>query len=244
MVESGILLIKYWLEVGPEEQTRRLEGRINDPRKIWKLSDMDLKSYSRWFDYSRARDDMLRATDTSWAPWYVAHTDDKKRGRLNIITHLLSLVPYEPLPKRDIELPKRQSDQRLRRTRTASALRPGEVLSRPALSGQSDHDDARKADDDHDSTGRHAAADRARGTRCRPTRWPAGSGSMRRPGCPQPQPPSGCTERAERAARREDRPGWRRFLAQYAAYMQIILVIAGVLSLAIGQWSTGPRCCC
>ena len=108
MVESGILLIKYWLEVGSDEQTRRLEGRINDPRKIWKLSGMDLKSYSRWFDYSRARDDMLRTTDTSWAPWYVADTNNKKRGRLNIITHLLSLVPYEPLPKRDVKLPRRQ----------------------------------------------------------------------------------------------------------------------------------------
>ena len=98
MVDSGIILIKYWLEVGPDEQTRRLESRINDPRKIWKLSDMDLLSYSRWFDYSRARDDMFRATDTSWAPWFVAHTDDKKRGRLNIISHLLSQIPYEPLP--------------------------------------------------------------------------------------------------------------------------------------------------
>jgi polyphosphate kinase 2 len=108
MVDSGILLIKYWLEVGPDEQTARLKGRINDPRKIWKLSDMDLKSYSKWFDYSRARDDMFRETDTSWAPWYVAHTDDKKRGRLNVITHLLSLVPYEPLKLHDIELPKRE----------------------------------------------------------------------------------------------------------------------------------------
>ncbi len=100
MVESGIILIKYWLEVGPEEQARRLESRIDDPRKVWKLSDMDLKSYSRWYDYSRARDDMFKATDTAWAPWFIAHTDDKKRGRLNIISHLLSQVPYEPLPRR------------------------------------------------------------------------------------------------------------------------------------------------
>ena len=108
IVDSGILLIKYWLEVSPEEQTRRLEGRIHDPRKVWKLTDMDLKSYSRWFDYSRARDAMLAATDTSWAPWYVARTDDKMRGRLHIISHLLSQVPYEPLKPRDISLPKRQ----------------------------------------------------------------------------------------------------------------------------------------
>jgi len=110
MVDSGIILIKYWLEVGPDEQTRRLEGRINDPRKIWKLSDMDLLSYGRWFDYSRARDEMFRATDTSWAPWFVAHTDDKKRGRLNIISHLLSQIPYAPLENRDIKLPKRKTD--------------------------------------------------------------------------------------------------------------------------------------
>ena len=111
MVESGIILIKYWLEVGPDEQTRRLEGRINDPRKIWKLSEMDLLSYSKWFDYSRARDEMFRATDTSWAPWFIAHTDDKKRGRLNIISHLLSQIPYAPVERRDIKLPKRKTDR-------------------------------------------------------------------------------------------------------------------------------------
>ena len=108
MGDNGILLLKYWLEVSPDEQTRRLESRIHDPRKIWKLSDMDLKSYSRWYDYSRARDAMFAATDTAWAPWYVAHTDDKKRGRLNIIHHLLSQVPYKPFPDRDITLPRRQ----------------------------------------------------------------------------------------------------------------------------------------
>jgi polyphosphate kinase 2 len=108
MVDSGIILLKYWLEVSPEEQTRRLEGRIHDPRKIWKLTDMDLKSYSRWYEYSRARDAMLAATDTPWAPWYIARTDVKKRGRLNIINHLLSQVPYEPLEPRDVNLPKRQ----------------------------------------------------------------------------------------------------------------------------------------
>jgi polyphosphate kinase len=109
MTDSGILLLKYWLEVSPEEQTRRLKSRIDDPRKIWKLSDMDLKSYSRWYDYSRARDAMLAATDTAWAPWYIARTDDKKRGRLNIISHLLSQVPYTPLPPHKSVLPKRQA---------------------------------------------------------------------------------------------------------------------------------------
>jgi polyphosphate kinase len=108
MADTGILLLKYWLEVSPGEQTRRLESRIDDPRKIWKLSGMDLKSYSRWYDYSRARDAMFVATDTAWAPWYIADTDDKKRARLNIISHLLSQVPYKPLAHRDIKLPRRQ----------------------------------------------------------------------------------------------------------------------------------------
>jgi polyphosphate kinase 2 len=108
MTDSGILLLKYWLEVSPEEQTRRLEGRINDSRKVWKLSDLDLKSYSRWYDYSRARDAMFAATDTTWAPWYIAHTDDKKRGRLNIISHVLSEVPYKPLTPPQVTLPRRQ----------------------------------------------------------------------------------------------------------------------------------------
>ena len=108
MTDDGIVLLKYWLEVSPGEQTRRLQSRINDPRKIWKLSDMDLKSYRRWYDYSRARDAMFAATDTAWAPWYIAHTDDKKRGRLNIISHLLNQVPYKPLALPDITLPKRQ----------------------------------------------------------------------------------------------------------------------------------------
>ena len=108
MVDSGILLLKYWLEVSPEEQTRRLEARIDDPRKVWKLSPMDLKSYSRWFDYSRARDDMFKATDTDFAPWYVARSEDKKRVRLNIIRHLLAQIPYRKLPREKVKLPERQ----------------------------------------------------------------------------------------------------------------------------------------
>jgi polyphosphate kinase 2 len=108
MVESGIILIKYWLEVSMEEQTRRLAARIDDGRKIWKLSPMDLKSYNRWYDYSRARDEMFEATDTPWAPWYVAISNDKKRARLNIITHLLSKIPYKELPREKVKLPERQ----------------------------------------------------------------------------------------------------------------------------------------
>ena len=128
MVDSGILLLKYWLEVGPDEQTRRLESRINDPRKVWKLSDMDLKSYSRWDDYSRARDAMFAATDTSWAPWYVANTDDKRRGRLNIITHLLSQIPYEPLEPRDVALPERQDAGGDAEPELTAAIHPHAVL--------------------------------------------------------------------------------------------------------------------
>ena len=108
VVESGIILLKYWMEVSMEEQTRRLEGRIDDGRKIWKLSPMDLESYSRWYDYSRARDEMFQATDTAWAPWYVVKSDDKKRARLNLITHLLSRIPYKKVPRGKVTLPKRQ----------------------------------------------------------------------------------------------------------------------------------------
>ena len=108
IVDSGIILLKYWLEVSPEEQTRRLESRIHDGRKIWKLTAMDLKSYNRWDDYTKARDDMFAASDTSWAPWFVANSEDKKRVRLNVISHLLEHVPYEELPKeKAIKLPKR-----------------------------------------------------------------------------------------------------------------------------------------
>ncbi len=108
VVDSGIILLKYWLEVSPEEQTRRLEARIDDNRKIWKLSDMDLKSYSRWYDYSRARDEMFLASDTAWAPWYVIRSDNKRRARLNALSHILSKIPYEELPREKVKLPKRQ----------------------------------------------------------------------------------------------------------------------------------------
>jgi polyphosphate kinase len=108
IVDSGIILLKYWLEVSPEEQTRRLQERIDDGRKIWKLSPMDLKSYSRWHDYSKARDDMFAASDTEHAPWYVAKSDDKRRARLNIITHLLEKIPYKTAPRVKVKLPPRQ----------------------------------------------------------------------------------------------------------------------------------------
>jgi polyphosphate kinase 2 (PPK2 family) len=108
IVDTGTTLIKYWLEVSPDEQTRRLESRIQDGRKIWKLSPMDLKSYSRWYDYSRARDEMFEATDKPFAPWSVVPSDDKRRARLNIIAHLLDQIPYKKVRRPTVKLPKRQ----------------------------------------------------------------------------------------------------------------------------------------
>ena len=107
MVESGIILLKYWLEVSPDEQTSRLTERIDDKRKIWKLSQMDLDSYTRWDDYTRCRDDMFQATDTAWAPWFIARSDNKRQARLNIIAHLLSSIPYKKVPRGNVKLPKR-----------------------------------------------------------------------------------------------------------------------------------------
>jgi polyphosphate kinase 2 len=108
IIESGIILLKYWLEVSEKEQTNRLESRKDDGRKIWKLSPMDLKSYSRWYDYSRARDEMFKATDTPWAPWHVLRSDDKRRARLNVITHMLKQIPYEDAPREKVKFPDRQ----------------------------------------------------------------------------------------------------------------------------------------
>ena len=128
MVESGIILLKYWLEVSPEEQTRRLEARIDDGRKTWKLSPMDLKSYSRWYDYSRARDEMFAATDTSWAPWYVARSDDKKRVRLNVIRHLLKQIPYKDRPGAEGQASQAQ-DRTLQGRGLPIQVRAGAILS-------------------------------------------------------------------------------------------------------------------
>jgi polyphosphate kinase 2 (PPK2 family) len=108
VVESGIILIKFWFEVSQDEQTRRFKSRITDGRKLWKLSPMDLESHRRWYDFSRARDDMLMMTDTPMAPWYVVDGDDKRRARLNCIAHLLSLIPYKKIKREKIKLPDRQ----------------------------------------------------------------------------------------------------------------------------------------
>jgi polyphosphate kinase len=107
IVDNGIRLIKYWLEVSNKEQKRRFEARVEDPLRQWKLSDMDLPSRERWYDYSRARDLMLEATDTEFAPWYVVHSDDKRRARLNLISHFLGLLPYEAKPRKPVKLPAR-----------------------------------------------------------------------------------------------------------------------------------------
>jgi polyphosphate kinase 2 len=108
IVNSGVILHKYWLEVSPDEQTRRLRSRMEDGRKIWKLSPMDLRSYSRWYDYSRARDDMFKETDSSWAPWYVVPSDDKKRARLSILTHILAKIPHKKVKRDKVKFPDRQ----------------------------------------------------------------------------------------------------------------------------------------
>jgi polyphosphate kinase 2 len=107
MTDGGILLVKYWLDVGMKEQERRFKDRIHDPRKTWKLSPMDTESYKRWYDYSRARDAMFTATDTDYAPWYIVHSDDKKRARLNCISHLLSLIPYKDPQLDEVKLGRR-----------------------------------------------------------------------------------------------------------------------------------------
>ena len=108
IVDSGIILLKYWLEVSQEEQARRLSSRIEDGRKIWKLSPMDVKSYSHFYDYSRARDEMFMASDTAWAPWFVVPSDNKKQARLNCIHHLLGRFPYQNTQRDKVKLPKRQ----------------------------------------------------------------------------------------------------------------------------------------
>jgi polyphosphate kinase len=123
IVDAGIILIKYWLEVGKKEQQRRFEARIKDPLRQWKLSPMDLESYSRWYEYSRARDAMLEATDSKHAPWYLVRSDDKRKARLNCISHLLSMIRYKKAPRENIKLPKRSEkhsydDQKSVRKRT------------------------------------------------------------------------------------------------------------------------------
>lgn len=108
IVNSGVILLKFWLDVSPDEQTRRLQARIEDGRKVWKLTEMDLKSYSKWDEYTKARDDMFKFTHSEWAPWIVAQSDDKKKARLNIISELLKRVPYKEVKRTKVRLPKRK----------------------------------------------------------------------------------------------------------------------------------------
>ena len=112
IVDSGIILLKFWLDVGKKEQEKRFAARVEDPLRQWKLSPMDIESWQRWYDYSRARDMMLDATDTKHAPWYVVHSDDKRRARLNIIAHILKTIPWEELPHKKVKLPKRSNKGR------------------------------------------------------------------------------------------------------------------------------------
>jgi polyphosphate kinase 2 len=112
IVDAGVILIKYWLEVGADEQERRFKARIKDPLRQWKLSPMDIESFRRWNDYSKARDAMLKATDSKHAPWFVIRSDDKKRARLNCIAHLLSMIPYEKVPQKKVTLPRRDNRKR------------------------------------------------------------------------------------------------------------------------------------
>jgi len=107
ILDGGTLLLKYWLEVGRSEQERRIRARIGDPRKTWKLSPMDLESYNRWYEYSKARDDMFAATDTGFSPWFIVPADDKKRARLNCISHILSQIPYKKYSDQKVKLGKR-----------------------------------------------------------------------------------------------------------------------------------------
>jgi polyphosphate kinase len=111
IIEAGIILIKFWLEVGQEEQKKRFESRIDDPMRRWKLSPMDLESFAHWYAYSRARDMMLHATDTKFAPWHIVRSDDKARARLNCIAHLLDTIPYEDVPREKVKLPKRDNKE-------------------------------------------------------------------------------------------------------------------------------------
>jgi polyphosphate kinase len=112
IVDAGIVLLKYWLEVGQKEQQRRFEARLKDPLRQWKLSPMDLESFRRWYDYSRARDAMLEATDTKHAPWYLVRSDNKRKARLNCISHFLSVIPHKKVPRKKVKLPKRSGKGR------------------------------------------------------------------------------------------------------------------------------------
>ncbi len=127
MVEAGIIVIKYWLDVSPEEQTRRLNDRITDGRKTWKLSPIDLASYTKWDEYTEARDAMFAASHTAWAPWHTVQSDDKRRARLNIIRHLLSVIPYKRSKLKTLRLPRRNAPHK-RRSRELMATPVPEVF--------------------------------------------------------------------------------------------------------------------
>ena len=235
MVDDGIILIKYFLNVSRDEQTRRLESRIDDPRKVWKLSPTDLKSYSRRYDYLRARDAMFAATSSEWAPWHIVDNDDKKRGRLNIITHLLSQIPYEPLAAAGREDAQAAEPRRVRRTGIVAAQHPDAVLM-PAHTKRRGHGDDRDhrdrpRQDDASGTAWYALApeDVAKRLDVDPAQ---GLSAAKAAELLQTNGPNALPAEATV-------PGWKQFLAQYRSYMQIILVAAAVASMLIGEIATG-----
>ena len=222
MVDSGIHLVKYWLDVSAEEQTRRLESRMHDPRKIWKLSDMDLLSYSKWYDYSRARDRMLASTDSAWAPWFVTNTDDKKRARLNIISHFLSQIPYEPLERREVTPAEAAAPGQLSRSAPRATPHPGEVLT-PDMTATQGTTDAPvnwyslSADD----TAARLDVDPAVGL--------SSAEAARR--LEQHGP--------NRMAAKQQESGLHAFLRQYQDFMQILLLGAAIVNIVVtGDWGT------
>ncbi len=251
VVQSGITLIKYWLEVSQEEQSRRFEERIHDGRKTWKLSPQDLEAHRRWYDYSRARDAMFAATDTLEAPWYVIDADDQKRARLNCIAHLLSQIPYEEIPSKPVKLPKRQDaegyvepnwrrhpfQKSISRAFSAISGRQRKLAARRQASQQEKRDKERTMATTTEPGATAAGpvwhtlsvSDALQHEEVDPTKGLS---------------PAEAETRLQKFgpnafAQAEKEPGWRAFLRQFRDPMQIVLLVAGAVSgIAIQQWGT------
>ena len=218
IIDSGIILIKYWLEETMEDQTERFEERIDDYRKIWKLSPMDLESHRRWYDYSRARDAMFAATDTPESPWYVVDSHDQRRARLNCITHLLSLIPYEEVPHEPVKLPKRQAEGRLRGAGlSVSAYVPRNTERRGSTSWQNTTAESTEMvyADAGGRLRKQLKVDPAKGLSAAEAQ--------------QRLQQYGPNELADK----KKESGWQAFLRQYQDFMQIILLGAAVVNLVV-----------